>query len=93
MKKQADQKCSERKFRVGSMVYMKLQPYIESSILSRANQKLSFKFFGPFRVLEKVSKVAYRLQLPESSSVSGGACVPVMLGCRLQGPGKHSVAF
>jgi hypothetical protein len=51
------------------MAYMKLQPYIQSSVLSRANKKLSFKFFGPFRVLEKIGKVAYMLQLPESSSV------------------------
>jgi hypothetical protein len=51
------------------MVYMKLQPYIQSSVVSRANQKLSFKFFGPFRVLQRIGKVAYRLQLSESSSV------------------------
>jgi hypothetical protein len=51
------------------MVYMKLQPYIQTSVEPRANQKLSFKFFGPFRVLERIGKVAYRLHLPTSSSV------------------------
>jgi hypothetical protein len=48
---------------------MKLQPYIQSSIMPRANQKLSFKFFGPFPVVEKIGKVASRLKLPENSSV------------------------
>jgi ribosomal protein L21E len=64
MKKQAVKKRSERKFSVGDMVYMKLQPYIQSSVMPRANQKLCFKFFGAFQVVEKIGKVAYQLLLP-----------------------------
>jgi hypothetical protein len=33
MKKQADKKRLEREFSVGNMVYMKLQPYIQSSVM------------------------------------------------------------
>lgn len=51
------------------MVFLKLQPYVQSSLAPRANQKLSFKFFGPFKITIKVGKVAYRLQLPSSSSI------------------------
>lgn len=69
MKKQADKKRSERSFAVGEMVYLKLQPYIQSSVATRANQKLAFKFFGPFQIIEKIGSVAYKLQLPSSSSV------------------------
>ena len=69
MKKQADMKRSERQFQVGDMVFLKLQPYVQSSIAARSCNKLAFKFFGPFRVLARVGSVAYKLQLPESSSV------------------------
>jgi hypothetical protein len=69
MKRQADKHRSERQFAVGDMVFLKLQPYIQTSVAARANQKLAFKFFGPFRVLERVGAVAYRLQLHESSAV------------------------
>ncbi|WVZ88332.1 LOW QUALITY PROTEIN: hypothetical protein U9M48_034866 [Paspalum notatum var. saurae] len=40
-----------------------------SSIQRRSNQKLSYKFFGPYLILQKVGQVAYKLQLPESSQI------------------------
>jgi hypothetical protein len=69
MKRQADKKRSERKFEVGDKVFLKLQPYVQSSLAPRSNQKLSFKFFGPYEVLAKVGSVAYKIALPVSSSV------------------------
>jgi hypothetical protein len=69
MKSQADKGRTERQFEVGDQVFLKLQPYIQSSIAPRANQKLSFKFFGPFKVLQRVGSVVYRLELPPASSV------------------------
>ena len=50
-KKQADKFRSEHQFAVGDLVYLKLQPYIQSSVSKRAHQKLVFKFFGPYHVL------------------------------------------
>jgi hypothetical protein len=69
MKKQADKRWSEREFEVGGWVYMKLQPYVQSSALSRANLKLGFKYFGPFKVTARVGSVAYRLDLSATSLI------------------------
>jgi hypothetical protein len=70
MKKQADKKKhSEHEFSEGDMVYIKLQPYVQSSTMPQANQKLSFRISGPFQVLSRVGKVAYHLKLPDHSSV------------------------
>jgi hypothetical protein len=69
MKNQANKRCSDKQFAVGDMVYMKLESYVQSSILAHANQKLSFSYFGPFLVIERVGNVAYCLQLPDTSSI------------------------
>jgi hypothetical protein len=69
MKMQADKNRTERSFLVGSWVYVKLQPYVQTSVADRASQKLSFRFFGPYLITEKIGTVAYKLQLPASSSV------------------------
>jgi hypothetical protein len=69
MKFQADKGRTEREFAIGDMVYLKLQPYVQSSVAPRAAHKLSFKFFGPYMVLQRVGKVAYKLQLPASASI------------------------
>jgi hypothetical protein len=69
MKQYADAHRRELKLQVGECVYLKLQPYRQSSIFRRAYQKLVSKYFGPFQVLEEVGAVAYRLALPDDSKV------------------------
>lgn len=69
MKHMADKKRSFREFSLGDWVYVKLQPYVQSSVAVRANHKLAFKYFGPFRVVQLVGAVAYKLQLPPSSAI------------------------
>jgi hypothetical protein len=54
---------------LGDLVFVKLQPYIQKSLAPRSNQKLSYRYFGPFSVLEKIGQVAYKLQLPAHSSI------------------------
>lgn len=69
MKNQAEKKRSFRQFQVGDRVFLKLQPYIQTSIAPRANHKLSYKFYGPFTIIAKVNDVAYKLELPPQATV------------------------
>jgi hypothetical protein len=69
MKKQANKHRQERSFEVGDLVYLKLQPYVQTSLAPRSSQKLAFKFFGPYKILARVGEVAYRLELPASSKI------------------------
>lgn len=69
MKFYADKNRSEREFSVGDWVYLRLQPYRQTSIALRRNMKLSPKFFGPYQILEKARKVAYKLQLPSTAKI------------------------
>lgn len=69
MKHQADKNRSERSFQIGDKVYIKLQPYVQSSVAKRACHKLSFRYYGPFPILSRIGQVAYKVALPESSSI------------------------
>ena len=69
MKKQADKKRSERQFQVGDKMFLKLQPYVQSTLAPRSSQKLAYKFFGPYEILSRVGLVAYKLRLPASSRI------------------------
>jgi len=69
MKSQADKHRMERVFEPRDWVYMKLQPYVQSSVAARTNKKLSFRFYGPYQILQRVGAVAYKLQLPEGSKI------------------------
>ena len=54
MKRQADKHRAERSFEVGDQVFLKLQPYVQTSLAPRSSQKLAFKFFGPYTILARV---------------------------------------
>jgi hypothetical protein len=69
MKTQADKRRSERSFVIGDRAYLKLQPYVQMSVAKRANHKLSFKYYGPYTVVDKIGAVAYKLELPEESRI------------------------
>ncbi|KAK4283600.1 hypothetical protein QN277_000533 [Acacia crassicarpa] len=69
MKQRADSHWSDREFQEGQWVFLKLQPYRQISATSRRNQKLAPRFFGPYRIKQKIGSVAYKLDLPEETRI------------------------
>lgn len=63
MKIQADKHRSEREFQVGDWVWLKTQPYKQMTVHQKSNQKLATAFCGPFQIIDKIGKVAYKLKL------------------------------
>lgn len=60
----ADAKRTERSFEIGDMVFLKIQPYRQSSVRLQKHLKLRSKYFGPFKVIQKIGAVANKLELP-----------------------------
>ncbi|KAI3723569.1 hypothetical protein L2E82_35243 [Cichorium intybus] len=63
-KQYADRRLKPIEFQVGDMVMLKVSPW-KGLIRFGKKGKLSPRFIGPFRVLQRVGAVAYRLELPE----------------------------
>lgn len=64
MKSYADKHRRQVLFDVGSWVFVKLQPYRQTSLAGSKYCKLSKRFYEPYQVLAKVGPVACKLDLP-----------------------------
>ena len=51
------------------MVYVKLRPYRQPSLARKVNEKLAPRFYGPFKILEKIGPIAYKLELPATARI------------------------
>lgn len=69
MKKIVDAHHKDVIFVVGVWVYVKLRPYRQSSISDNKYHELGKRYFGPYKIVERVGPVAYKLALPESSKI------------------------
>lgn len=56
-------------FQVGDKVLVKLQPYAQTTVVNRKYPKLAYKYFSPYKVLERIGQVAYKLEMPPTSQV------------------------
>ncbi|GJQ97014.1 putative reverse transcriptase domain-containing protein [Tanacetum coccineum] len=63
-KSYADKRRRPIEFQVGDRVMLKVSPW-KGVIRFRKRGKLGPRYIGPFRITDRVGKVAYRLQLPE----------------------------
>ena len=66
-KKYADRRRRSLEFAVGDLVFLKVSP-LRNVIRFGRRGKLSPRFVGPFRILERIGSLAYRLDLPEKFS-------------------------
>jgi hypothetical protein len=69
MKEQHDNHRREVEFQVGDCVWLRLQHRQATNFVVRAHAKLTPKYYGPFKILEIIGTVAYRLQLPPSTRI------------------------
>ena len=70
IKQYADQHYNDRSFDVGDWVFLRLQPYKQMSLKeAKKDNKLSPKYYGPYKVLQKIGTMACKLELPSSSRV------------------------
>lgn len=69
MKIYADLHRQEREFQVGDAVYLKLQPFRQNTVQLRKILKLAARYYGPYIILERVGKVASKLDLPLGTQI------------------------
>ncbi|GJV19717.1 putative reverse transcriptase domain-containing protein [Tanacetum coccineum] len=73
-KSYADLKRKPMEFKVGDRVMLKVSPW-KGVVRFGKRGKLNPRYVGPFKVLAKVGKVAYRLELPQELSTPYFPCV------------------
>jgi len=68
MKQQANHRHSERSFKVGDWVFLILQPYKHMSLKQQKKENKSApKYYGPYKVLQRIGSMTYQLELPPYS--------------------------
>ena len=69
MKQHTDKWRFDREFQVGDLVYVKLQPYRQKSVVNKKCLKVFAKYFGPYKILSRIGLVAYKLELHSGKKV------------------------
>ncbi|GJY99405.1 retrovirus-related pol polyprotein from transposon 17.6 [Tanacetum coccineum] len=69
MKQQANKGRSERNFKVGDWVLLKLQHHRQVTMRIGKQHKFSPKYYRPFKVIAKVGQVSYQLELNSQAQI------------------------
>jgi len=69
MKEFSDQRRRDVNFDLGDMVLVKLRPRRQTTTTGGQHSKLARRFYGPFRVTQRVGAAAYRLDLLPTSKI------------------------
>jgi len=69
MKVQANKHRRELQITVGDLILVKLQPYCQTLVAFRKNQKLGMHYFGPFEVLQETGTITCKLKLPPTAKI------------------------
>jgi hypothetical protein len=59
----ADIHWIEHNFDVGDFLFLRFQPYRQSSMKNIGAMNLKPRFYGPYRIMHRVSEVSYELDI------------------------------
>lgn len=65
----ADQKRRDHNFTIGDLVYVKICPYRQQSLIGTTYSKLSKHFYGPYKIMDQFGPIAFKLDLPFHSKI------------------------
>lgn len=69
MKEFADQWRQDVSYEEGDTVLVKLRPRRQTSATGGTYSKLAKRYYGPFKIVKKISSVGYQLNLPSTSRI------------------------
>jgi hypothetical protein len=76
----------KKTLQMGDLVFFTLQPYRNSSMKKSGAKNLNPYFYGPYRVVQRTSRVAYGMELLEGSKIHNVfhvSCIKKELGQRV----------
>ena len=68
---------------MNDLVYLRLNPYKQTTIKVKGSEKLKQIFYGPYKVIRKVGEVAYQLEHPMESKIHNAfhvSCLKKVIG-------------